>query len=275
MAIHPTAVVHKGAEIDSTAEVGPFCVIGPKVKVGPQSRLLAHVVVDGDTTIGARNVIHPFAALGGTPQDLKFKGEPARVVVGDDNVIRECVTIHIGTQAGHMETRIGNSCLLMAYVHIAHDCAVGNRVIMASYVGLAGHVTIHDNVIVGGHAGVHQFCTIGRNAYIGGSAMVAQSVPPFCIAKGDRAKLASINIIGLRRAGFARDKIHAIRRAFQVLFLSDEPAKVALARAEAELAPNLAEIDEMCRFVRAQKRGVCQGRRGPRVVEDVGDGMDD
>ncbi len=259
MAIHPTAVVHKGAEVDGSADIGPFCVIGPKVKIGPHTRLLSHVVVDNDTTIGARNVIHPHATLGGTPQDLKFRGEPARVIVGDDNVIRECVTVHMGTAAGHMETRVGNGCLLMAYSHVAHDCSVGNRVIMANEVSLAGHVTVQDNVIIGGMAGVHQFCQVGRNAYVGGAAMVAQSVPPFCIAKGDRAKLTSINIIGLKRAGWPREKIHAIRHAFQMLFFADEPFKAALARTEAELAPQVPEVDEVCKFIRGQKRGVCMG----------------
>jgi UDP-N-acetylglucosamine acyltransferase len=275
MPIHPTAIVHKGAEVDASAEIGPFCVVGPKVKIGPQTRLLSHVVVDGETTLGARNIIHPYAAVGGTPQDLKFKGEPGRVVIGDDNIIRECATIHIGTQGGHMETRIGNNCLLMAYTHVAHDCTVGNRVIMANAVGLAGHVDIADNVIMNGLAGVHQFCQVGRNAYIAGGARVAQSVPPFCVAKGDRAKLTSINIIGLRRAAWPRERIHALRHAFQTLFLTDEPFQRTLARVEAELAAGSSEIAEMCRFIRAQKRGVCPGRRGPRGEDNVGDGTDD
>lgn len=275
MAIHPTAVVHKGAEIDSSADIGPFCVIGPKVKIGPQTRLVSHVVVDNDTTLGARNVVHPHATLGGTPQDLKFKGEPARVIIGDDNVIREGVTVHIGTQTGHMETRIGNSCLLMAYSHVAHDCQLGSRIIMANSVSLAGHVEIADNVIMGGLAGVHQFCQIGRNAYIAGGAMVAQSVPPFCIAKGDRAKLVSINLIGVKRAGWSRDKVHAVRHAFQMLFQSDEPFKAALARAEAELAPGFPEVAEITRFIRAQKRGVCPGRRGQRPPDELGNGLED
>lgn len=274
MKIHPTAVVHKGAEIDPTAEIGPFCVIGPKVKIGPQTRLLSHVVVENDTTLGARNVVHSHAVLGGTPQDLKFRGEPARVVLGDDNVLREGVTIHIGTQGGHMETRVGNSCMLMAYAHVAHDCHLGNRVIMANTASLAGHVEIDDNVIVSGLAGVHQFCRIGRNAYVAGGAMVDKSVPPFCIAKGDRARLTSINIIGLKRAGWSREKIHTVRHVFQMLFQSGEPFRAALARVEAELAPRYAEVDEMCRFIRGQARGVCPGRYGSAPSDDQNDDRD-
>jgi len=258
MAIHPTAIVHKGAEIDSSAEIGPYCVIGPKVKIGPQTRLLSHVVVDNDTTIGARNSIHPFACIGGTPQDFKWKGEPARVIIGDDNMIRESVTIHIGTATGHMETRVGNGCLLMAYTHIAHDCHLGNRITMANAVSLAGHVRIDDFVIVGGMVGVHQFCHIGRNAYIAGATMLPRSVPPFCIARGNRAVLAAINIIGLRRAGWKRETIHAVRHAFTSLFRSPLTAEESLARTEAELAPRFAEVDEMCKFIRASKRGVCR-----------------
>ncbi|HSI03120.1 MAG TPA: acyl-[acyl-carrier-protein]--UDP-N-acetylglucosamine O-acyltransferase, partial [Myxococcota bacterium] len=150
MAIHPTAIVHKGAEIDPTAEIGPLCVIGPRVKIGRETKLLSHVSVDNDTTIGAKNVIHPFVALGGPPQDLKFKGEPARVIIGDDNVIREGVTINMGTAGGHMETRIGSRCLLMAYAHVAHDCIIGDNVIMANSATLAGHVTLEDEVRISG-----------------------------------------------------------------------------------------------------------------------------
>ncbi|MBN1962336.1 MAG: acyl-ACP--UDP-N-acetylglucosamine O-acyltransferase [Deltaproteobacteria bacterium] len=263
MAIHPTAIVHKGAQIDSSAEIGPFCIVGPKVKIGPYTRLLSHVVIDNDTTIGARNVIYPFASVGGTPQDLKFKGEPAQLIIGDENVIRESATIHIGTQAGHMETRIGNGCLLMAYIHIAHDCILGNRIIMSNSVGLAGHVTIDDNVVIAGLAGIHQFCQIGRNAYITGASMVAQSVPPFCIAKGDRAQLVGINIIGLKRAGFNREKIRSLRLAFNSLFYRDQNQYTfadALARTEAEFVTNNPEVKEICQFIHNQQRGICPGR---------------
>ncbi len=267
MAIHPTAVVHEGAQIDPSAEIGPYCVIGPHVRIGEKTRLIAHVVVDNHTTLGARNVVHPFASIGGAPQDLKFKGEPSRVVIGDDNTIREGVTINIGTQGGHMETRLGNNCLLMAYSHIAHDCTVGNRVILANGVGLAGHVEVHDFVILGGMSGVHQFCTVGRNAFIAGGALVAQNVPPFCIAQGDRAQLVGINVIGLKRAGWTRERINTVRETFKRLFLSDTTRMVALERTERELAPEHPEAAEICKFIRDSKRGVCPPRLGQPMSE--------
>ncbi len=263
MAIHPSAIVHKGAEVDPSAEIGPFCVVGPRVKIGANTKLLSHVVVDHDTTLGARNVIHPFAVVGGAPQDLKFKGEPARLILGDDNVIREGATLNIGTAGGHMETRIGSGCLLMAYSHVAHDCRLGDRVILANSVGLAGHVDIGDNVIMGGIAGVHQFCSVGRHAFIAGGGMAAQNVPPFCIAQGDRAQLVGINVVGLKRAGWSRERIQAVREAFKRLFLSDNTRLLALERTEAELAPQYPEVAEMCRFIRESKRGVCPPRTGP------------
>jgi UDP-N-acetylglucosamine acyltransferase len=267
MAIHPTAVVGKGAEIDPSAEIGPYCVIGPRVRIGEKTRLLSHVVVDNDTTLGARNTVHAFASLGGAPQDLKFKGEPARCIIGDDNVIREGVTVNIGTQGGHMETRIGSNCLLMAYSHVAHDCVVGNRVILANGVGLAGHVEVRDFVIVGGTAGIHQFCVIGRNAFIAGAAMVAQNVPPFCIAQGDRAQLVGINVVGLKRAGWSRESINTVREAFKRLFVSDTTRMTALERTEQELAKEHPEVAEMCTFIREAKRGVCPPRLGQPMSE--------
>lgn len=262
MAIHSTAIVHAGAEIDPSADIGPYCVIGPHVKIGANTRLLSHVVIDNDTVVGTGNVIHPFAALGGPPQDLKFKGERSRLVVGDNNVIREGATLHLGTSHGHMETRVGSNCLLMAYSHVAHDCTVGNRVVLANSVALAGHVTVGDNVIMGGIAGVHQFCRIGRNAFIAGGAMASQDVPPFCIAKGDRAQLVGLNVIGLKRAGWSRDTIQTVRTAFQELFLSAGTRVAALERVERDFAPQCPEVAELCAFVRGAKRGVCQARRG-------------
>ncbi len=260
MAIHPTAIVHKGAEIDPSAEIGPFCVVGPRVKIGARTRLLSHVVVDNDTTLGAGNVVHPFATVGGAPQDLKFKGEPARLIIGDNNVIREGATLNIGTEAGAMETRIGSNCLLMAYSHVAHDCVLGNRVILANSVGLAGHVHVADNVIFGGIAGVHQFCRVGRNAFLAGGAMVAQDVPPFCIAQGDRAQLVSINVVGLKRAGLSREQIQAVRQAFKQLFQAGSTRLAALEQVESSLAKTSPLVKEMTDFVRGSERGVCPPR---------------
>ncbi|OGQ83286.1 MAG: acyl-[acyl-carrier-protein]--UDP-N-acetylglucosamine O-acyltransferase [Deltaproteobacteria bacterium RIFOXYA12_FULL_58_15] len=266
MSIHPTAIVESGAEIDPSAEIGPYCVIGPKVKIGPDTRLLSHVVLVNDTVIGARNIIHPFAALGGPPQDLKFKGEPSRLIVGDDNVIRESATLNIGTAGGHMETRVGNNCLLMAYSHTAHDCILGDNVILSNSVSLAGHVTVGDRVIMSGMAGVHQFCRIGRNAFVAGGAMVAQDVPPFCIAQGDRAQLVHINIVGLKRAGWSREDLLAVRTAFKMLFGGHRARLVSLEKVEAEMS-HCPPVAEMCEFIRASDRGVCP----PRLVQPVTD----
>jgi len=270
MSIHANAIVSPGAQIDPTAEIGPFCVIGPDVKIGAGSRLVAHVVVDNHTTIGARNVISPFAVLGGNPQDLKFKGEPARLTIGDDNVIRESVTCSIGTAAGHMETRIGSKCMLMAYSHVAHDCRVGNSVIMSNNASLAGHAEVDDFVIMNGISGVQQFCRIGPRAFVGGGAMIARDVPPFCVVKGDRAFVSGINIIGLRRAGFARETIQAVRHAFINVFLSELSREAGLDKTERELAKQFPEVAQFCLFIRSSKRGVCNSRRGvaPAVISE-------
>ncbi len=268
MAIHPTALVDKGADIDASADIGPYCVIGPYVRIGAGTRLVSHVHVTADTTLGSGNVVHPFAALGGPPQDLKFKGERARLTIGDNNVIRESVTMNIGTAHGHMEVKVGSHCLFMAYSHVAHDCTVGSHVIVGNGVGLAGHVTVNDYAILGGLSGVHQFCELGRAAFIGGGSMVSQNVPPMCTAVGNRAQLAGLNIIGLRRAGWSRDKIHMVRSAFRSLFLSDLPRKQAFEVTEREYAGKAPEIDEILAFVRrSAKRGVCSARRGPRVAD--------
>lgn len=271
MAIHPSAIIHPGAEIDASADVGPFCVVGPRVRIGAGTRLISHVSVMGETTLGTNNTVHPFASLGGAPQDLKFKGEPARLVVGNDNTFREGVTLNIGTAGGHMETRVGSNCLFMAYSHVAHDCIVGDRVVVANSGALAGHVTLGDGVIMGGMAGVHQFTRVGRNAFIGGGAMVAQDVPPFCIAQGDRAKLGGLNVIGLKRQGWTKPQIQAIRAAFLTIFVPKTTRANGLAEVEATLAPQHALVAEFCKFIREAKRGVCSARVG---AKDDSDGVD-
>jgi len=262
MAIHPTAIVHKGAEIDPSVEVGPYCVIGAHVKIGKETQLAAHVVVDGHTTIGSGNRIQPFAVLGGPPQDLKFKGEPSRLIIGDGNVIREYVTCNLGTATGRMETTIGNNCLLMASAHIAHDCIVGNRVIMANSSGLAGHVTLEDDVRLSGLVGIHQFVRIGHAAFVAAGAMVAQDIPPYCIAQGDRATLAGLNVVGLKRSGWTREQLQLVREAFKRIFQSDTTRADGLDYAERELAPKNKEVAEIVAFIRASKRGVASARRG-------------
>lgn len=262
MPIHPSAIVHPGAEIDPTAEIGPFCTVGPRVVIGPHTRLLSHVVVDNATTLGSHNTVYPFATVGSAPQDLKFRGEPARLVIGDHNVIREGATLNIGTEGGHMETRIGSHCLIMAYSHVAHDCRLGDRVILSNAVALAGHVDIGDGVIMGGLVGVHQFCRIGERAFLAGGAMVAQDVPPFCIAQGDRAQLVGLNIVGLKRSGWTRAQLRVVREAYAMLFLRRQGTYAdAIAHCEQVLAQSCDKVAQLCAFVRASERGVCHALR--------------
>ena len=252
---------------DSDVEIGPLTVIGEDVQIGAGTKIGPHCIFEF-CTVGKNNLFTGAAYVGMPPQDWSYKGEHTRFTMGDNNVIRESVTMNRGTAHGHMESKVGSGCLFMAYSHVAHDCTVGDNVILANSVGLAGHVTLGDNVILAGLAAVHQFCEIGPRAFVGGGAMVAQNVPPYCIAVGDRAQLAGLNVIGLRRAGWSREKLHLVRRAFGQLFLTAEPREKALERTEAELAPQAPEIAELCAFIRrAGRRGVCSARRGSRVPD--------
>ena len=261
MPIHPSAVIERGAKIDPTSDVGPFCVIGPWVSIGPRTQLLSHVVVQNRTTIGSDNVIHPYACLGGAPQDRKYAGEPTRLLVGDHNVVREYVTLSIGTAGGSTQTSVGSHCLLMASAHVAHDCTLGNNVIMANGVALAGHVELQDWSTLGGLAAVHQFCRIGRLAFVGGGAMVAQDVPPFCLAQGDRASVAGINAIGLKRAGWPRSTLAQVHTALRLIFAGGKARAQAVADVQQGMARHCPEVDELCTFVAAASRGVCGPRR--------------
>ena len=260
MTIHESAIIHDGAEIDPSVQIGPFCVVGPNVKIAAGTELKSHVIIDNHTSIGENNTIHPYAVLGGNPQDLKFSGEPTRLIIGDNNVIREGATMNIGTIKDKKETRVGNHCLFMAYSHVAHDCVVGDHVILANSVGLAGHVALGDHVIAGGLAGVHQFGSIGRHAFLAGGAMATLDVPPFCIAQGDRAKLVGINVLGLKRAGWDREQIRAVREAFKQLFSAATAHLGALEKVEKSLAKEHPEVDELVKFIRASKRGICAAR---------------
>lgn len=271
MAIHPTSVVHPSAHVDATADIGPFCMVGPDVHIGAETQLISHVVVRNHTRLGARNVVHPFASLGGPPQDLKYRGEPARLIIGDDNVFRENVTLNIGTESGHMETRVGSGCLLMAYAHVAHDCLLGDGVILANSVGLAGHVTIGPQAILGGLSAIHQFCRIGRLAFIGGGAMVAQDVPPFMVAQGDRAMLMGLNIVGLRRAGWEKSQLMDVRRALHTLFSKDGTRQAHLDTIESAAqagGPSSGPLQELHAFVKHAKRGICRLRQKGLDVDD-------
>jgi UDP-N-acetylglucosamine acyltransferase len=218
VSIHPSAIVAPGAVVPSSCIVGPFCTIGPEIVLGEECKLISHVVLDGKTRIGARNTFYPFSAIGMAPQDLKYKGEPTETILGDDNTIRESVTISRGTTGGGGVTRIGSGCLLMAYVHIGHDSLVGNHCILANNATLAGHVIIEDYANVGAFCPVHQFCTVGQYAFIGGGTIVTQDVLPFSLTSARRENKAfGINKIGLARRGFSPERLQKLQKAFRLL----------------------------------------------------------
>lgn len=216
--IHPTAVIEPGAQIGAGVHIGPYCIVGPKVTLHDNVTLKSHVVVDGRTTIGAGTTVHPFASLGGAPQDLKYAGEDSALVIGQNNTIREYVTMNPGTASGAMKTVVGDNNLFMMSVHVAHDCVVGSHVVMANQATLAGHVTVGDHAIIGGLSAVHQFVRIGAYAIIGGMSGVESDVIPFGRVKGERAFLAGLNLVGLERGGFTKDQIRNLQRAFNELF---------------------------------------------------------
>ena len=255
--IHPTSVVDRHAELDSTVEVAPFAVIGPKVKIGPRTRIGPHTVVEGDTTIGADNVIFQFASVGAIPQDLKYAGEPTRLVIGNGNQIREFATVHIGTAAGGGVTRVGNRCLLMANSHVAHDVQLGDGCVLANSTALAGHVTVEDRVIFGGLSAVHQFTRIGRLAFVSGGAMVTQDVPPYVTEQGDRAEVVGLNTVGLTRAHFDEHAMSRVKGAYKVVFRSKMGLREAVAHVKAEYGGH-PEIDHFVAFLDGSERGIAR-----------------
>lgn len=220
-AIHPTALIARGAEIGRGVRIGPFCTVGPDVVLDDGVHLLSHVVVDGCTRIGRDVIAYPFCTIGLAPQDLKYRGEPTRCEIGARTQIREHCTIHRGTVTGSGTTRVGADCMLMAVVHVAHDCVIGEQVIIANNVVMGGHVTIADNAVIGGASALHQFVRIGRGAMVGGASGVEGDVIPFGSVLGNRARLAGLNVIGLKRRGFDRAQIQALRAAFKALFRQD------------------------------------------------------
>ncbi len=256
--IHPTAVIHPKAELGRNVSIGPYCVIDAHVVIGDDCELMSHVTIQGRTSIGRRNRLFSHCAIGGDPQDKKYQGEPeSRLSVGDDNVIREFATINRGSSHGGGLTRIGDGNWIMAYCHVAHDCRVGNLTIFANGSTLGGHVTVEDRVYLGGLTAVHQFCSVGTLTMTGGQTMIAQDVPPFVIAAGNRVRLYGVNRIGLERAGFPPEEITALQHAYKIYFRSRLAAKEALARIDAELGASPA-VQQFSRFIHDSKRGICR-----------------
>ena len=216
--VHTTALVDPAAELADTVSIGPYCVIGPHVVLGEGVSLKSHVVIDGHTTVGDETVVHPFVTLGLPPQHANFKGEPSTLVIGKKNSIREHVTMHPGTESGRMTTEVGDNCLFMVGSHVAHDCAIANDVILTNNVALGGHVVVDEFAIIGGLSGIHQYVRVGKHSMIGGCSAVESDVIPYGSVKGNRARLAGLNVIGLRRRGFSREDIRSLRTAYGLLF---------------------------------------------------------
>ena len=257
--IHPLAVIANGASIPASCSVGPFCTVGPHVKLGEDCTLVSHVVLDGHTTVGARVMLHPFAAVGISPQDLKYKGEPTRCEIGEGTVIRESVTISRGTEGGGGVTRVGRDCLIMAYTHIGHDSQVGDGVILANGATLAGHVTVEDYAVVGALNPVHQHCTIGRYAYIGGGTTITQDVMPYSLTSVRRENRAfGLNKVGLERRGFTPAELKQLREAYRLLQVSHLNTTQALEAIRGKLASG--EFGErvayLAEFIARSERGV-------------------
>ncbi len=254
MSIHPSSVIAAGAVVPESCSVGPFCTIGPEVVLGEDCRLISHVVLDGRTRIGARNIFYPFSSVGVAPQDLKYKGEPTETIVGDDNTIRESVTISRGTVGGGGITRVGSNCLLMTCVHIGHDSRVGDHCILANAATLAGHVTVEDHVTLGAFCPVHQYCTVGAYSFIGGGTIITQDVLPFSLTSARRENKAfGINKIGLQRRGFSAERLEKLQKAFRILIAG----KVNTAQAVEKMRSLEGEdIAMLVAFIERSQRGV-------------------
>ena len=257
--IHPTAVVSPRAELGENVIVGPFSVIEEQVRIGDGTWIDAFVQIKDHTSIGRHNAIHSYACLGGIPQDLKYKGEVSSLEIGDGNRIREYATLNRGSEEGGSVTRVGSSCLIMAYAHLAHDCILGDGVIVANAVNLAGHVIIEDGAALGGLCAVHQFVRIGRHAYIGGMTGVAQDVPPFMLIAGERGWMQGVNLIGLRRKGYTREQLTNLKKAHKLLWRSGLNKEEAIRRIHSEIGCS-PEIEQLIDFVQNSERGVIRSK---------------
>jgi UDP-N-acetylglucosamine acyltransferase len=256
MRVHPTAIVDPGAKVHASCEIGPYCVIGSSVELGEGCHLVSHVAIDGPTKIGVHNTFFPFCSIGLAPQDLTYAGEPTRLEIGDHNQIREFATINRGTVKGGGLTRVGSHILVMAYTHIAHDCAIGDHVILANAATLGGHVTVEEWAQVGALCPVHHFVRIGAHAFVGGGTTITRDVLPFSKTSAARdAQAYGLNAVGLERRGFSKERIQKIHHAYKVLLASKLNTSQALQKLKSE--PDRGEdVDSLIRFIEQSERGV-------------------
>lgn len=257
MKIHPTAIISPEARIEEGVEIGPYSIIGPDVTVGKDTIIGPHVVIEEQTDIGERCNIGQFCSIGGKPQDLKFRGEKTRVVIGNNNTFREYVTVNRATSADIGVTIIGNNNLIMAYCHVAHNCKLGNNIVMANASNLAGHIHIDDFAIIGGLSGVHQFTRIGCHSIVGGMSALAKDLPPYLMAAGNHAHLYGLNLVGLKRRGFKEETIKELKQAYKILFRSSLLLKTAVEKVRSELQ-DTPELRTFLEFIEKSDRGICR-----------------
>ncbi len=256
--IHPTALVDPKAEIGENVDIGPYSVIEKGVSLGEGTKIGPHVVIREGTYIGKRCQVYQFSSIGEAPQAVAYRGEPTLLQVGDDNIIREYVTLHRGSVKGGGKTVLGNENFIMAYSHIAHDCQIGNHVVMANVATLGGHILIEDHAIIGGLVAIHQFCRVGTYAMVSGVTGVVQDIPPYTMAAGDRARLYGLNSVGLRRHQFSEQEIKALKKAYRIIFRSGLTLAKALKTIEEDEIFQLPRVQHLLQFIRHSKRGICR-----------------
>jgi len=254
--IHPTAIVDPTAEIDESVEIGPYTIVQKNVIIGQGTRIGPHVVIGEGTQIGQRCQIYQFASVGEAPQALAYRGEKTFLILGDQNIVREFVTLNRGTAGGGGKTVIGNQNLFMAYSHVAHDCYLGNQVILANGATLAGHITIEDHAIIGGLSAIHQFCRIGTHAFISGMTGITLDVPPYMLASGSRARLFGLNTVGLKRFHFSEASVKALKKAYRIIFRSGLTLEKAVKQVKEDAISQLPEVQHLLQFIQQSKRGI-------------------
>jgi len=256
--IHPTAIIDPKAEIGEGVEIGPYSVIEKDVIIGEGTKIGPHVVIREGTRIGKRSHIFQFSSIGEAPQNFAYKGEKTSLLIGDQNIFREFVTLHRGTVHGGGKTVIGNGNFFMAYSHVAHDCNIGNHVVMANGATLGGHILIEDYAIIGGLVAIHQFCRVGIHAFIGGFTGVQLDIPPYMLAAGGRAKLFGLNTVGLKRNHFSEETLKALKKAYRVIFRSGQTMEKAVKQVKEDSIFQIPEVQHLLQFIQNSKRGICR-----------------